>query len=80
MLCSKEIRVSVATTPGDALHLVVKQVHELFVVACVELYEHGVRTSGEVALNDFGYVVKALNYRLIHVSALKRYATYVHVV
>lgn len=41
----------------DILYLVVEQVHKMLVVTRIELDEHGVRTGGEVTLDDFGYLL-----------------------
>ena len=46
----------------NALHLVVQQIHQLLIVAGIQLYKHGVRTRGKVALYDLRYVLQALYY------------------
>ena len=71
MLCSREMRVSVETTPGDGLQLIVEQIHELLVIAGIELKKHGVGTSGEMALHDFGDVEQTLHHLLVHVASLE---------
>ena len=55
----------------NGLHLVVEQVHELFVVACIQLHKHGVRTCGEVTFHYLGYVDKTLYDILVHASAFE---------
>ena len=54
-----------------ALHLVVQQIHQLLVVLCIQLYQHGVRASGEVALYNLGDGEQALYHILIHATAFK---------
>ena len=51
--------------------MVVEQVHQLLVVACVKFDQHGVRTGGEMALNDFGNGLKLFDNLLVHAAALK---------
>ena len=55
----------------DALQLVVEQMHKLLVVTHVELYEHSVRTSSEMAFHNLWDVLELLNYILVHRTALK---------
>ena len=43
----------------------------LFVVACVELHEHGVRTCGEVAFHYLGYAQQTLHDVLVHAAAFE---------
>ena len=56
------------------LHLVVEQIHEMLVVAGIHLEEHGVGTSGEVALHNFGNIDELLYHVLIHVASLEVHA------
>ena len=37
------------------LHLIIQQVHQVFVVACIEFSQHGVWTGSEVALYNLRY-------------------------
>ena len=46
--------------------------HQLFVVAGIELDHHGVRTGSEVTLYDFGYVAQTLYHIFIHGAAFQR--------
>ena len=56
---------------GYHLHLVVEQIHELFVVAGVHFEQHCVRTGGEVTFHDFGYLLQLLHYVLVHAAAFE---------
>ena len=53
------------------LHLVVEQIHELFVVAGIQLEKHCVRTGGVVALNNLVYVLQLLYHVLVHAAAFE---------
>ena len=55
----------------DALQFVVQKVHELLVVAGIELHEHGVGTCGEVTFHHLGDSGNALYNLFIHTAALK---------
>ena len=44
----------------NLLNVVIEQVHEVFIIARIELNEHGVRTSGEMTFNDFGNLFQDL--------------------
>ena len=59
---------------GDILQSAVQQVHQLFVVAGIELDKHGVRTCSEVTLNNLMDMLQALHDILIHRTTLKGYA------
>ena len=53
------------------LHLVVEQVHELFVVAGIYLEQHGVGTGGEVAFHYLRDGEQLLHHILVHASAFE---------
>lgn len=55
----------------DHLDVVVEEIHQVLVVACENLDEHRVGTSGEVALNDFGDLFKFGDNLAVHVAALE---------
>lgn len=54
-----------------ALHLVVQQIHQLLVVLCIQLYQHGVGACGEVTLYNLGDGEQTLHHIFIHAAALK---------
>ena len=56
----------------DVLQTSVQQVHELLVIAGIELHHHGVWTSSEVTLYDFGDMAQALYHVLVHGTTLQR--------
>ena len=51
---------------GNALYLVVEQIHQLFVVLCKEFDEHSVRTCGEMAFYHLGNRGNTLHNIAIH--------------
>lgn len=53
------------------LDFVVEQIHQMLVVAGVELDEHRVGACGEVALNHFGDFLKLRHHIAVHGSALE---------
>ena len=60
--------------PGDAvdhLYLVVKQIHQMLVVACIEFYEHSVGAGGEVAFHDLWDFLEFRHNVTIHCSAFE---------
>ena len=55
----------------NLLQLTVQQIHQLLVVAGVELHHHGVGTRGEMALHHLGDMLQALHHLLVHRAALQ---------
>lgn len=59
---------------GNVLDLVVEQLHEVLIVACVNLDEHGVRAGREVALHNLGNLLEFVDSLAVHRAFLKFYA------
>ena len=55
----------------DALQLTIQQIHQLFVVAGIELDEHRVGACGEVALHHLRDELQALYHVLVHRTFLE---------
>ena len=56
---------------GNHLDLVVEQIHQMFVVARIEFYEHGVWSRGEMAFHNFLDFLKFGNYIAVHGAAFE---------
>ena len=51
---------------GDVLNLAVEQLHQVLVVASIELDHHGVTARGEVNLDNFRNLLQLGDNRLVH--------------
>ena len=56
---------------GDMLYFVVKQLHKMLIIACIELYKHRVGTGSEMTLHHFLNLLKFGHYVAIHWATLE---------